>query len=179
MLYNQQYSLSPVVAPLFNSFECLVLTTSESLSTAIVTVYRPPKANKDFLPEFAKLLPYLCLKFKITLILGDFNIHVDKYYTALTKYFLSLLECFDLNQFVDRPTHNKGHILDLVISSGSLVSQLFFYLYLPGASISSSHIVTYRKWRSIELSDFSVFIDSTLSGFSSSDPLETKVSVKC
>ncbi len=47
VLYNQQYSLSPVAAPLFNSFECLVLTISESLSTAIVTVYRPPKANKD------------------------------------------------------------------------------------------------------------------------------------
>ncbi len=39
MLYNQQYSLSPVAAPLFNSFECLVLTIFESLSTAIVTVY--------------------------------------------------------------------------------------------------------------------------------------------
>ncbi len=39
VLYNQQYSLSPVAAPLFNSFECLVLTIFESLSTAIVTVY--------------------------------------------------------------------------------------------------------------------------------------------
>ncbi len=112
---------------------------------------------------------------------------MDKKNSALTKYFLSLLECFDLNQFVDCFTHNKGHILDLVISSGSLVSQLstvdlglsdhlaiFFDLYLPGANISSSRIVTYRKWRSIELS---VFIDSSLSSFSSSDPLETKVSM--
>ncbi len=156
MLYNQQYSLSPVAAPLFNSFECLVLTISESLSTAIVTVYRPPKANKDFLPEFTELLSYLCLKFERTLIQGDFNIHMDKKDSVLTKYFLSLLECFDLNQFVDCFTHNKGHILDLVISSGSLVSQLstvdlglsdhlaiFFDLYLPGANISSSRIVTY------------------------------------
>ncbi len=124
VLYNQQYSLSPVAAPLFNSFECLVFTISESLSTAIVTVYRPPKANKDFLPEFAELLSYLCLKFERTLIQGDFNIHMDKKDSALTKDFLSLLECFELNQFVDCFTHNKGHILDLVISSGSLVSQL-------------------------------------------------------
>lgn len=35
----------------------------------------------------------------------------------------------------------------------------------------------YQKWRSTELSDFSVFIDSSLSVFSSSDPLETKVSM--
>ncbi len=190
MLYNQQYSLSPVAAPLFNSFECLVLTISESFSTAIVIVCRPPKANKDFLSEFAELLSFLCLKFERTLIQGDFNIHMDKKDSTLTKDFLSLLECFDLNQFVDCFTHNKGHILDLVISSGSLVSQLstvdlglsdhlaiFFDLYLPGAYISSSRIVTYRKWRSIELSDFSVFIDSSLSSFSSFDPLETKVSM--
>ncbi len=64
VLYNQQYSLSPVAAPLFNSFECLVLTISESFSTAIVIVYRPPKANKDFLSEFAELLSFLCLKFE-------------------------------------------------------------------------------------------------------------------
>ncbi len=190
VLYNQQYSLSPVAAPLFNSFECLVLTISESFSTAIVIVYRPPKANKDFLSEFAELLSFLCLKFERTLIQGDFNIHMDKKDSTLTKYFLSLLECFDLNQFVDCFTHNKGHILDLVISSGSLVSQLstvdlglsdhlaiIFDLYLPGAYISSSRIMTYRKWRSIELSDFSVFIDSSLSSFSSFDPLETKVSM--
>lgn len=49
---------------------------------------------------------------------------MDKNDSALTIDFLSLLECFDLNQFVDRSTHNRGHILDLVISSGSLVSQL-------------------------------------------------------
>ncbi len=163
------------------------MTISESFSTAIVIVYRPPKANKDLLSEFAELLSFLCLKFERTLIQGDFNIHMDKTDSTLTKDFLSLLECFDLNQFGDCFTHNKGHILDLLISSGSLVSQLstvdlglsdhlaiIFDLCLPGAYISSSRIMTYRKWRSIELS---VFIDSSLSSFSSFDPLETKVSM--
>lgn len=60
----------------------------------------------------------LCLKFERTLILDDFNIHMDK------KDFLSVLVCFDLNQFVDCPTHSKGHTIDLVISNGSFVSQL-------------------------------------------------------
>lgn len=96
-----------------------------------------------------------------------FNIHMDKKDSALTKYFLSLQECFDLIQFVDCFTHNKGHILDLLISSGSLVSQLStidlglsdhlaisFDLYLPGANISSSRIVTYRKGRSMSFQIF-------------------------
>lgn len=41
-LYNQKYSLSSLAVPPFNSFEYLVLSVSESHSTAIVTVYRPP-----------------------------------------------------------------------------------------------------------------------------------------
>lgn len=190
VLYNQQYSLRPVTVPLFSSFECLVLTVSECHSTAIATVYRPPKANKDFLSEFVDLLSYLCLKFERTLFWGDFNIQMDKKDSALTKDFGSLLECFGLIQSVDCSTHNKGHILDLVISNGSFVSKLstvelglsdhlalFFDMHIPVANTASSRILTYRKWRSIDSSDFSVFINSSLSSFSSSDPLETKVSM--
>jgi len=58
-------------------------------------------------------------------MLGDFNIHMDKKDSITTKEFLSLLECFDLNQLVDCPTHNKGHTLDLVILNSSFVSQLY------------------------------------------------------
>ncbi len=50
---------------------------------------------------------------------------------------------------------------------------IFFDLYLPGANISSSPIVTYGD--QLSFSDFSVFIHSSLSSFSSFDPLETKV----
>ncbi len=66
-----------VVIPHFNSFECLVLSVSAPITTVIVTVYRPPETKKDFMPEFADLLSMLCLKFERTLILGDFNIHVE------------------------------------------------------------------------------------------------------
>lgn len=123
VLYNQKFTISPVVIPQFNSFECLVLSVSAPITTVIATVYRPPKTTEHFLSEFAELLSMLCLKFERTLILGDFNIHIDKKDSAMTKDFLSLLECFDLKQLVDCSTHIKGHTLDLVIANGSFVSQ--------------------------------------------------------
>ncbi len=70
MLYNQQYSLSPVAAPLFNSFECLVLTISESFSTAMVIVYRPPKANKDFYLNLQSCCPFCASNLRELLFRG-------------------------------------------------------------------------------------------------------------
>lgn len=50
--------------------------------------------------------------------MGDFNIHYDN--TTSTQYndLKSVLDSADLAQFVNFPTHNKGHILDLVCFSG-------------------------------------------------------------
>lgn len=86
--------------------------------------------------------------------------------------------------------HSDGHILDLVISNGSFVSgmsatdlglsdhlAIFFDMHIPVANTASSRILTYRKWRSVDPSDFSVFIDSSLSCFTPSDPLEKRVSM--
>jgi len=82
----------------------------------------------------------LCLKFERTLILGNFNTHKDIKDSTTTKEFLSLLECFDLNQLVDCPIPKK------------------------------------RPYsRSIEPSDFSYFIGSSLSVFSPSHALEDQV----
>ena len=51
------------------------------------------------------------------LIAGDFNIHLDNPADHLTAQFLSLLSSFNLTQHVDFPTHDKNHILDLVMTS--------------------------------------------------------------
>ena len=45
------------------------------------------------------------------------NIHLDNPADTLTSQFLSLLYVFNLSQHVNIPTHDKNHILDLVITS--------------------------------------------------------------
>lgn len=97
MLHNQQFNMCPVAVPKSDSFECLALSVSAPLSTAVVTVYRPPKTNKDFLSELSDMLSFLCLRFERILLLGDFNIHMDIKDSTIAKDFLSILECFELN----------------------------------------------------------------------------------
>lgn len=56
------------------------------------------------------------------LIVGDFNIHVCCETGPLVKYFLTLINTFNLTQWVRKPTHVKGHMLDLVLSNGLVIS---------------------------------------------------------
>lgn len=56
------------------------------------------------------------------LIVGDFNIHVCCETGPLVKYFLTLINTFNLTQWVRKPTHIKGHMLDLVLSNGLVIS---------------------------------------------------------
>ncbi|XP_069043695.1 uncharacterized protein [Lepisosteus oculatus] len=186
VIYNLLYSLSPTTIPPPSSFECLVLNVSIPQSTIIATVYRPPKPSGVFLGEFADFLSFLSLKFKRILILGDFNIHIDSTSSSLAKDFLSLLGCFDLTQFVCTPTHNKGHTLDLIIANDSFVSHcspldlsdhlaILFNLELPVSNTSPSRSVNFRNWRSIDHPRFANSVLSSLSCFSSSDPLEDKI----
>jgi hypothetical protein len=53
------------------------------------------------------------------LIVGDFNFHVDDPTNSTASQFLDLLEIFDLKQFVDQPTYQDKHVLDLIITRSS------------------------------------------------------------
>ncbi len=45
VLHNQQYNMCPLAVHKFDSFECLDLSVSAPLSTAVATVYSHPKTN--------------------------------------------------------------------------------------------------------------------------------------
>ncbi|KAK5930230.1 hypothetical protein CgunFtcFv8_026486 [Champsocephalus gunnari] len=74
--------------------------------------------------EFTELLTSVCSRSPSTLLLGDFNIHVDSSTCTFASEFLSLLDCFNITQHVQGPTHTKGHTLDLVCSIGTPPSHL-------------------------------------------------------
>ena len=50
------------------------------------------------------------------LLLGDFNIHLNKQDAPDTIFFQDFLDSFGLINHVKQPTHTSSHILDLVIS---------------------------------------------------------------
>lgn len=118
----------------------------------------------------------LSLMFHRILIVGYFNIHVDRSDSVFAKEFFSLLDCLDFSQLVTGPTHCKGHTLDLVISNVSFVSQLssvdiglsdhsavFFNLEMHLSSVPTKRTATLRRWKSIYQTVFSNSVASTLS----------------
>lgn len=50
--------------------------------------------------------------------------HVCCPFLPFSADFINLLDCFSLNQHVKKPTHGKGHILDLVLTSGLCVGNV-------------------------------------------------------
>lgn len=70
-----------------------------------------------FVQEFSDFLSLIMLQYDRALILGDFNINVCCLSSSsFTLDFIKLLDSFDLTQYVKQPTHDKGHMLDLVLS---------------------------------------------------------------
>ncbi|XP_067332731.1 uncharacterized protein [Channa argus] len=93
----------------------------------IVNVYRPPGSNliefQEFLDQFKELLKQ-AESYKCVILTGDFNIWFDPETRSFTDEFLWLLPIYDFVQHVKVPTHEAGHILDLVFSRNVEISCL-------------------------------------------------------
>ncbi|XP_056444340.1 uncharacterized protein LOC130380935, partial [Gadus chalcogrammus] len=114
LLHRDNIKVTTVTVPLHSSFECLAVKLSGPKPTIIVTIYRPPKPSAVFLNEFSSLLTSVCAMSPTVILLGDFNIHIDNPSCTFANDFTSLLDCLGITQHVNLPTHNKGHILDLI-----------------------------------------------------------------
>ena len=95
---------------------------STSNDYRVILVYRPPPSQKNtltsamFFGEFADFMASQMLSSGTLILLGDFNFHVDNPDNPDASRFLSILDSFGLQQHVAESTHNKDHILDLVIT---------------------------------------------------------------
>ena len=106
LLLNHLQSLSTYLTPSF-LFSIFIAPTSSTLSEPFST----------FLDDFTSFLSTAATTPHEFIINGDFNIHMDNPTDHITSQFLTVLSHFYLTQHVDFPTHNKNHILDLVITS--------------------------------------------------------------
>lgn len=108
-----KYKVRQLPCPSYLSDEAQLLEMTASRTSLFVVVYRPPKYNKTFIHEFADLLGSVIFKYDCVLIVGDFNIHICCNDDPLAKDFLALTDSFNLVQWVNQPTHARGHTLDL------------------------------------------------------------------
>ncbi|CAJ1068095.1 uncharacterized protein LOC121511739%2C partial [Xyrichtys novacula] len=123
VIYRADILTKEVAVTTATSFECIVFTLAGFSQLQFVLVYRPPKNTSSdwsaFLSELSELLTPVCAMSPSTYLLGDMNVHVDSTSCAFTYEFMSVLEWFNFSQHVRGPTHNKGHTLDLVCSTGT------------------------------------------------------------
>ena len=85
-----------------------------------VCIYRPPNRKftaKQFFEEFQDIVDKTMTFSKKPVFLGDFNLHFDNTRDKNVENFCSILGSYGLEQKVRSPTHEKGHILDWLLTN--------------------------------------------------------------
>ena len=104
------------------TFEHAIVMDISRCIQYVIIYYRPPPSSKngckttDFLYEFESFVSDVNLAANKTVIMGDFNLHIDLPSKPEIVSFMSILSSFDLFQHVSESTHVHGHMLDLLIS---------------------------------------------------------------
>jgi len=112
------------------SFEYLGIVLKGAPRILLIIVYRPPKYSPAFAKDFTELLSTIASEFDCFAIAGDFNIHIDNAENNMAKEIKTVLKTFDLTQHLHGPTHNRGHTLDVLISTGLNISSIGIKLLL-------------------------------------------------
>ena len=164
IVYKSDLNISIASSQPFKTMEslCFSISTGNRLIN-LITIYRPPDSNVlEFCNELAKLLETNINLSGELILLGDFNIAVNKPLDAGPASFLDVLHGFNLINRVDKPTHRLCNTLYLIIHDADSsiipkikVDRLFsdhniilFDISLPH-TITTSKVKIYRKFNSI------------------------------
>ena len=85
----------------------------------IAGLYHPPLGNTRntparFLDQVSELVQYLFTNHKNLVLLGDFNVHVNRLDNQDTQAYIDTMEALGLVQHINQPTHQLGNTLDLI-----------------------------------------------------------------
>ncbi len=174
LLISNNCKFTPLSSPSINSsFESNLVTITYPLKIIFVVVYRPPGPLVNFVEELYLFLSTFPEDGTPLVILGDFNIHLDKPRAA---DFHTLLASFDLKRVLTTATHKSGNLLDLIYTrhcstNHVLVNPLhtsdhfLFTLNLnmiPDTSHTHPHVTYRRNLRSLSPSRLSAMVSSSL-----------------
>ena len=122
IVYKSDLNISITSSQPFKTMElsCFSISTGNRLIN-LITIYRPPDSNVlEFCNELAKLLETNINLSGELILLGDFNIAVNKLLDAGPASFLDVLHSFNLINRVDKPTQRLCNTLRLNHSWGWL-----------------------------------------------------------
>ncbi|XP_063067242.1 uncharacterized protein LOC134458771 [Engraulis encrasicolus] len=130
-LFSDEFQHARIDGHAEAAFECLaveLLHTGWDQSVLVINVYRPPRQGLrnvlDFCKAFGKVFRDSSRPYDCVLVAGDFNFHFERENRISNALFKSFLWLYGLDQHVDRPTHQSGHTLDLVLTTNVEISDL-------------------------------------------------------
>ena len=88
-----------------------------------------------FLDQACELVQYLFTNHKNLVLLGDFNIHVNKLDNQDTQACLDTMEALGLVQHKDQQTHQLGNTLDLVYTESLEPIRIIMHLLVATVKI--------------------------------------------
>ena len=140
-LYKDNLSVLINPSDHFTSFESMSAVISNgTTSLEILVIYRPPgyQSFSLFINEFSDLLDEKLYKLSPLVITGDLNIHLDNPSSQHTQNFNDLVNGHGLCQLVTTPTHDLGHILDVILVRNSDRLLYSHLRVIPGISDHSA-----------------------------------------
>ena len=121
VVYQNTYNTKVLPKLHFTTIELILLqfTNPFLLKKNVWVVYHPATSKtsgtlSDFYSELEQLFIEASISVIPTVIVGDFNVHFDDMFKS--EPLRTLLESYNITQHVHSPTHQTGHILDLVVS---------------------------------------------------------------
>ena len=154
--------------------------------------YRLPAKTvtiSKFINEFTRYIDAHSLLESNTVILGDFNIHMNDIRNTDTLDFQATMHALGFHQHVECATHNKGHILDLIFTSFhhkktvlSVTQGPYFSdhcLLITTLGVLKTPVVTkeiqYRRLKSVDPTSFGPTLYRMLQSIDCSKSLDTIV----
>lgn len=120
-IFNNNDICLPISLNSFSSFESLGFIRNGKQPFFCALIYRPPKADTDFIQDFSEFLLFIRVKYDKAHILGDLRIRgCCPYLSSSTAKCIHLYQSFNFEPRLN--TDNNGHVFDLVLPYGVSVN---------------------------------------------------------
>ena len=127
-----------------------VRVVAGSSSCVVVLVYRTGPITSAFFAEFADVLERVATNVDPLYIVGDLNIRLDRTDDAWSRQLTDLWASYGLACRVSAPTHDRGGLLDVVVSRDDLSAPRVDIILW--ACPTTSYFAGQRRWSDRHLS---------------------------
>ena len=117
IVFKKDLNVTKACTTTYNTMEMATfLTNINNHVINLVTIYRPTDTNVlDVCHEFTDILEQHINQSRELVLMGDFNITVNRPFNPDPSMFLDTLDSFNLVNKIKEPTHWLSNTLDLII----------------------------------------------------------------